>query len=421
MDKVVLAYSGGLDTSVSIKWLEEKYGLKTVAMTVDVGDGKDNAAIKERALKAGALECYVVDAKKDFAENYCWPALKANALYMGKYPLSAGLSRPLIVKYLVEVAEKEGAVAVAHGCTGKGNDQVRFDVSTTALNPALKVIAPVREWPMTREDEIDYAHKHNIPIPVGKKSPYSIDQNLWGRSIECGVLEDPWNEPPEDIYIWTLNPGQSPDKPTYVEIGFEKGVPVSLNGEAMDPVNLILTLHDIAGQNGVGRIDMVEDRLVGIKSREIYEAPAAVVLIAAHRELENLTLSRETLQLKPMLEQKYAEIIYNGLWYSQAKEALDAFIDKTQETVTGTVRLKLWKGQAIPVGRKSPYSLYDFSLATYAEGDEFKHDAAVGFIQLWGLPTKVYATMKKNTDAGAGAKGAAGEKQKSGKLKMVGD
>lgn len=415
MDKVVLAYSGGLDTSVSIKWLEEKYGLKTVAMTADVGDGKDTAAIKERALKAGALDCYVVDAKKDFALNYCWPALKANALYMGKYPLSAGLSRPLIVKYLVEVAEKEEAVAVAHGCTGKGNDQVRFDVSTTALNPALKVIAPVREWPMSREDEIEYAHKHNIPIPVGKKSPYSIDQNLWGRSIECGVLEDPWNEPPEDIYIWTVNPGQAPDQPTYVEIGFEKGIPVSLNGVEMDAVDLILTLHDMAGQNGVGRIDMVEDRLVGIKSREIYEAPAAVVLIAAHRELENLTLSRETLQLKPMLEQKYAEIIYNGLWYSQVKEAIDAFIDQTQATVTGTVRMKLWKGQAIPVGRKSPYSLYDFSLATYDKGDAFSHDSAVGFIELWGLPTKVYATMKKGTAP------AEGQDTKTGKLKMVGD
>jgi argininosuccinate synthase len=392
--KVVLAYSGGLDTSVAINWLREKYGLEVVCLTADVGEARDVAAIVDRALRIGAVACHVVDAKDEFITGFCWPALRANALYQGRYPLSAGLSRPLIARLMVEAARREGAAAVAHGCTGKGNDQVRFDVSTAALAPDLKVIAPVREWPMSREDEIEYARARDIPVPVVKASPYSIDQNLWGRSVECGVLEDPWAEPPADVYVWTADPAAAPDVPAYVEITFKQGIPVALDGAALDGVALVTELNRLAGSHGVGRIDMVEDRLVGIKSREIYEAPAATVLIAAHRELESLTLTREVLQYKVAIEQRYAELVYTGLWYSPLRDALDAFIARTQETVSGVVRMKLWKGQAAAVGRRSPHSLYDFALATYDRTDAFHHSSAAGFIELWGLPTKVHAAAR---------------------------
>ncbi len=398
MKKIVLAYSGGLDTSVSIKWLQDR-GYEVIALTADVGQGKDLEAVKEKALNAGASRCYVVDARHDLAHSYVLPALKANALYEGQYPLSAALSRPLISKLLVDVAEQEGASAVAHGCTGKGNDQVRFDVSVAALNPELDIVAPVREWHWSREEEIEYAEQNGIPVPVGKQSPYSIDQNLWGRSIECGVLEDPWVEPPADVFEFTADPSDAPDQAEYVEIEFEAGAPVALNGQRLNLVDLIAELNQLAGKHGVGRIDMLENRLVGIKSREIYEAPAAVVLTAAHRELERATLPRETAHFKPQLEQKYAELAYFGLWYSPLKQALDAFIEETQKTVTGTVRLKLFKGGATVVGRQSPASLYDLGLATYDTDDAFDHDAAEGFISIWGLPTRVNARVNGGTAA----------------------
>ncbi|HHY38718.1 MAG TPA: argininosuccinate synthase [Clostridia bacterium] len=395
MGKVVLAYSGGLDTSVAIKWLNEKYGLEVIAMVADVGEGRDLDFIRKKALDVGATKCHVVDAREDFVTNYAFKALQANALYEGKYPLSAALSRPLICKLLVEVAHAEGAEAVAHGCTGKGNDQVRFDVSCAALDPNLKVIAPVREWPMSREEEIDYAVKHNIPVPVGKKNPFSIDQNLWGRSVECGVIEDPWQEPPGEAFLWTKDPACAPDEPEYVEIGFEKGTPVTLNGAAMHPVDLVARLNEIGGRHGVGRLDMVEDRLVGIKSREVYECPAALILITAHKDLESLTLPRETLHFKSIIDQEYSKLTYFGLWYSQLKEALDAFISCTAQCVTGKVRVKLYKGSCQVVGRSSPYSMYDHALATYDKTDAFDHKAAKGFIDLWGLPTRVFAQVHR--------------------------
>jgi argininosuccinate synthase len=394
--KLVLAYSGGLDTSVAIQWLSEKFGYDVIALSLDLGEGKDLEFVKNKALQVGAAKSYMIDAREQFAHEFIVPSLQANALYEGKYPLSAALSRPLISKLLVEVAEQEGAGAVAHGCTGKGNDQVRFDVSVTALNPRLKIVAPVREWAWSREEEIAYAREHNIPVPVSQDNPFSFDVNLWGRSAECGVLEDPWAEAPEDAFDWTVNPKDAPDEPEYVEVGFEKGVPVTLNGERLDLVTLIGRLNQIAGRHGVGRIDHVENRLVGIKSREVYEAPAATVLIHAHRELEAITLPREVAHFKPLLEWKYTELVYNGLWYSPLKSAVDAFIRETQETVTGDVRVKLFKGTCQGVGRKSQQSLYDLDLATYNPGDAFDHRAAEGFIKLWGLPTKVFATVNKN-------------------------
>lgn len=391
--KIVLAYSGGLDTSVAIKWLQEKGGYDVIALSLDLGEGKDVEFIRDKALKVGAIKSYMIDAREMFAKDFILPSLKANALYEHKYPMSASLSRPLISQLLVQVAEEEGAVAVAHGCTGKGNDQVRFDVSVAALNPSLEIVAPVREWAWSRDEEIDYAKKHNIPIPIDKENPFSIDVNLWGRSCEAGVLEDPWTEPPEEAFEWTTNPTQAPDEPEYVEIGFAKGVPVSLNGEQLPLVTLIEKLNQIAGKHGVGRIDHVENRLIGIKSREVYEAPAALVLIKAHQELETITLPRELFQFKSVIELKYAEMVYNGLWFSPLKKALDAFIEETQQTVTGSVRMKLYKGTFQPVGRKSPLSLYNLDLATYNPGDAFDHSAALGFIKLWGLPTRVYASV----------------------------
>lgn len=396
--KVVLAYSGGLDTSVCVRWLMDRYGMDVIALTGDVGEGRDVDFIKSKAIALGCLKCHVVDLKEEFARSYAFRALKANALYEGKYPLSAALSRPLISRVLVDVARAEGAEAVAHGCTGKGNDQVRFDVSVAALDPDLRVIAPVREWPMSREKEIDYARDNGIPVPVGKKNPYSIDQNLWGRSIECGVLEDPWTEPPEEIYEWTVSPSEAPNEPEYVEIQFACGIPVALNGKPLGPVEMIQEMNALGGKHGVGRIDHVEDRLVGIKSREIYECPAAAILMMAHREIEYLTLPRETVSFKASLEWKYAELAYFGLWHSQLKDAIDAFIDKVQESVSGTVRLKLYKGQCHVVGRKSPVSLYDFGLATYDRGDTFSHKSAEGFIDIWGLPTRTYAAVHATGD-----------------------
>ena len=397
--KCVLAYSGGLDTSVAIHWIKENYNCDVVAMSVDVGaNDKDLDFIRDKALSIGATASYIYDAKADFAKNFILPTLQANAIYESKYYLSASLSRPLISKLLVEVAEKEKADFVAHGCTGKGNDQVRFEVSVAALNPGLKVIAPVREWGWSREEEIDYALKHNIPIPVGKKNPFSIDVNLWGRSCEAGVLEDPWAEAPEEAFEWTVNPKDAPNEPEYIDIGWEKGVPVSVNGEVMDLVALIEQVHEIAARNGVGRIDHTENRLVGIKSREVYEMPAATVLTLAHKELETITLPRELHHFKLSLEQKYAEQVYFGLWFAPLKEALDAFIKKSQETVTGEVRVKLFKGSAQCVGRKSPLSLYSYDLATYDKADKFDHAAAKGFIDIFGLPTKVFAAVTKKNE-----------------------
>ncbi|HEY8346665.1 MAG TPA: argininosuccinate synthase [Symbiobacteriaceae bacterium] len=395
--KCVLAYSGGLDTSVAIRWIKDTYDCDVVAMTADVGNNdKDLDFIRQKALNVGACAAYVIDAKEEFARDFILPALQANAAYENKYYLSAALSRPLIAKLLVEVAEKEGAEYVAHGCTGKGNDQVRIEVSVAALNPNLKVIAPVRDWAWSREEEIDYAIQHGIPVPVGKENPFSIDVNLWGRSCEAGVLEDPWTEPPEEAFEWTVNPKDAPDEPEYLEIGFEQGVPVSLNGQRMGLVQLIEECHKIAAAHGVGRIDHVENRLVGIKSREVYEMPAATVLVRAHQELETLTLPRELYHVKLALEQKYAELIYYGQWFTPLREALDAFMKKTQEVVTGTVRLKLYKGSVQCVGRKSPTSLYSYDLATYDKTDQFDHKAAKGFIDIFGLPAKVYAAVHKN-------------------------
>ncbi|HDR3900975.1 TPA: argininosuccinate synthase [Bacillus cereus] len=392
--KVVLAYSGGLDTSVAIKWLQEK-NYDIIALCLDLGEGKDLAFVKEKALSVGAIKSYMIDVQEEFANEYALMAMQAHTLYEGKYPLVSALSRPLIAKKLVEIAEQEGATAVAHGCTGKGNDQVRFEVSIQALNPYLEVIAPVREWKWSREEEIAYVKENDVPIPINLDSPFSIDQNLWGRSNECGILEDPWAAPPEDAYEMTLALEDTPNKPEFVEIGFEAGVPTTLNGTAYSLAELIKTLNALAGKHGVGRIDHVENRLVGIKSREVYECPAAMTLITAHKELEDLTHVKEVAHFKPVIEQKITELIYNGLWFSPLKQALHAFLQETQKNVTGTVRVKLFKGHAIVEGRKSEYSLYDEKLATYTAQDEFNHDAAVGFISLFGLPTKVYSQVNQ--------------------------
>jgi argininosuccinate synthase len=395
-EKIVLAYSGGLDTSVAVRWLKENYGYDVIAVALDVGEGKDLDFIKAKALQVGAVKSVVVDVKEHFAKYFLAPALKANAMYEGKYPLVSALSRPLISQILVQVAAAEGAVAVAHGCTGKGNDQVRFDLSVQALNPSLKVVAPVREWAMSRDEEIGYAKEHNIPIPIDLDNPYSTDQNLWGRSCECGVLENPWTTPPEDAYDLTKSIDQTPDEPIEVEISFIKGVPTALDGKELPLHELITNLNKLAGLHGVGRIDHVENRLVGIKSREVYECPAAITLITAHRELEHLTLTRDVARFKPAVEQKWAELAYDGLWYSPLKQALDAFVEETQKYVTGNVRVKLYKGSAVATGRTSQHSLYNEQLATYSTEDTFDHQAAVGFIKLWGLPTHIYANLHKD-------------------------
>ncbi|WP_270182114.1 argininosuccinate synthase [Alkalihalobacillus sp. CinArs1] len=394
-EKLILAYSGGLDTSISIKWLQEKYDYEVIALGLDVGEGKDLETIREKALNVGASKAYMIEGKELLAEEYLLPALKANALYEGKYPLSSALSRPLISKLLVEVAEKEGATAVAHGCTGKGNDQVRFEVSIQALNPNLKVIAPVREWGMTRDEQIAYAEEKGIPVPVKLDNPFSIDANIWGRACEAGVLEDPWAEAPEAAFDWTAPLEMTPDKPEYIEIDFEEGRPVALNGEQLGFVDLIEKLNIIGGKHGIGRIDHIENRLVGIKSREVYENPGALILINAHKELEFLTHTREVSQFKTTIDQQMSKLIYDGLWYSPLRQALEGFINETQKVVSGKIRIKLHKGTNTVVGRKSENSLYNEQLATYLKGDMFDHEAAVGFIKLWGLPTKVNAEVHK--------------------------
>lgn len=394
MDKVVLAYSGGLDTSVAIRWLQEKYDMDVIAVTVDVGSERDLPTIREKALKVGASKALVVDAKDLFVKYFIFPALQAGAIYEGTYPLATALARPLISKILVDVAREEGATAVAHGSTGKGNDQVRFDVSVGALAPDIKIIAPVREWRMTRDEEIEYAMKYDIPIPITAASPYSIDVNLWGRSIEAGILEDAWVEPPEDAFLWTVDPRWAPDEPAYVDIEFKRGIPIALNGEGMDGVELIGRLNDLAGKHGVGRIDTIENRLVGIKSREIYEAPAAVTLHAAHNEMEKMTLTKDQARFKAKVATEFADMVYNGLWFSSLHQDLAAYIASSQRHVSGTVRMKLFKGTAKAVGRQSPKALYDFSLATYDRGDKFDHSAAVGFINLWGLQLRTQSRIQ---------------------------
>jgi len=393
-DKVVLAYSGGLDTSVAVKWLKEKYNLDVITLTIDVGNERDFSAIREKALKVGAVKALVIDAKELFVNHFIFPALQGDAIYEGQYPLATALSRPLMAKLLVDTASEEQASAVAHGCTGKGNDQVRFEVSINALSPNLRIIAPAREWGMSREETIEYAQRYDIPLPITASSPYSIDENLWGKSIECGVLEDPWVEPPDDAFTWTKSPSEAPDKPSYVEIGFEKGIPVSIDRQKVDGISLIQRLNELAGGHGVGRIDHVEDRLVGIKSREIYEAPAAIVLLRAHQALEAMTLSKEQIRFKQKVAQEYADLIYNGLWFTALHKDLAAYVQSSQCCVTGTVRVKLFKGNCSVVGRKSPFSLYSYGLATYDKGDEFDQSASAGFIQIWGLPVKTQAQVQ---------------------------
>ncbi|MEQ6357056.1 argininosuccinate synthase [Lysinibacillus sp. KCTC 33748] len=392
--KVVLAYSGGLDTSVAIPWLKEQ-GWDVIAVCLDVGEGKDLEFVKNKALQVGAIESYMVDAKDEFAEEYALISLQAHTWYEQKYPLVSALSRPLISKKLVEIANQVGADAVAHGCTGKGNDQVRFEVSIKALNPDLEVLAPVREWGWSRDEEIEYAMKHNVPIPATLDSPFSIDQNLWGRANEAGVMEDPWVSPPEEAYGLTVSVENAPDEAEYVELEFVAGKPVALNGKEMKLADLIQELNAVAGAHGVGRIDHVENRLVGIKSREVYEIPGAKVLLTAHKELEDLTLVKELAHFKPVIEKKLSELIYDGLWFSPLRVALESFLAESQKFVNGTVRVKLYKGHAIVEGRKSPNSLYSEKLATYSKEDQFNHASAVGFIELWGLPTVVNSSVNK--------------------------
>lgn len=386
-EKVILAYSGGLDTSVAITWLMKDYDV--VAVCMDVGEGKELDFIHDKALKVGAVESYVLDVKDEFAEEYVLPALQAHAYYEQKYPLVSALSRPVISKKLVEIAHKTGATTIAHGCTGKGNDQVRFEVAIAALDPELKVIAPVREWKWSREEEIEYAKANGVPVPADLDNPYSVDQNLWGRANECGVLENPWKQAPEDAFGITNSPEEAPDTPEFIDIEFKEGKPVALNGKEMKLADLIQEVNAIAGKHGVGRIDHVENRLVGIKSREIYECPGAITLLTAHKEIEDITLVREVSHFKPILENELSNLIYNALWFSPATKAVIAYIKETQKVVNGTAKVKLYKGSAKVVARKSPNSLYDENLATYTSADSFDQDAAVGFIKLWGLPTQV--------------------------------
>ncbi|MDQ2649425.1 MAG: argininosuccinate synthase [Actinomycetota bacterium] len=390
--RVVLAYSGGLDTSVAVRWMIDNLGVEVIALAVDVGQAaEDYEVVKERARAAGAIEAIVVDAKEEYAADYCVPALKANALYENRYPLVSALSRPVIVRHLVEAAKFHGADAVAHGCTGKGNDQVRFEVSTRALAPHLEVIAPVRGWGMTREDSILYAYDHDIPIVATKEKVYSIDDNIWGRAIECGEMEDPWNQPPPGVWLLTK---PTATEPVDVVVGFDAGVPVSLDGETLSPLAIIDRLNAVVGSYGVGRIDMVENRRVGIKSRETYECPASLALILAHRDLEGICLERDVQREKARLEPRYAELVYDGLWFSPLKRALDAFIDETQRYVTGEVRLRLSPGNCEVTGRRSPHSLYDYALATYDAEDNFRHEDSAGFVRLWGLSVQTWAATQ---------------------------
>ena len=396
-EKVVLAYSGGLDTSICIKWLMDEHNMDVIAVIGEVGQEHEGLeAIRQKALRTGAIEAYVVDMREEFVNEYLTDAIRANALYENKYPLLSALSRPVISKHLVRIAHEHGAKYIAHGCTGKGNDQVRFETSVWLLDPSLKIIAPVREWPFkTRPEEIEWAAEHGVDVPVTNAKPYSIDDNLWGRAIECGVLEDPWNEPPEDIYTMTDSPENAPDQPEYTEIEFEAGIPVALDGQKMSYIDIIYKLNEIAGRNGYGRIDMIENRLVGVKSRECYEQPAALALITAHKALEDMCLEREVLHYKLGIEQKWAECVYYGQWFAPLKSALDAFIADTQDAVTGLVRVKFYKGTCVVVGRKSDYSLYDYALATYDKEDQFDHEASAGFIELFALPAKVCAENRQ--------------------------
>ena len=391
MKKVVLAYSGGLDTSVAVAWLREQYEAEVITLTVDLGGGSLREGVERRAMSAGASRCYVVDAREHFVTDFVWPHLQANALYQGVYPLATALARPLIAQLLVEVARKERADAVAHGCTGKGNDQVRFDVATHALDPGLEVIAPMRAgMGLSRDQSIDYAIARGIEIPITRSSPYSIDVNLWGRSIETGILEDPWAAPPADVYQWTVDPSAAP-APVEITIEFEGGIPVGIDGERLAPVDLVERLHTLGGAHGVGRIDHVEDRLVGIKSREIYETPAATILHRAHRALEGLTLSKDTLRFNRGVADELAQLTYDGLWFSALHRDLRGYVASSQRVVSGEVRVRLDHGSAIVVGRRSPLSLYEKSLATYDEGDAFDHRSAVGFIEIFGLPLRTEA------------------------------
>ncbi|MBI5807547.1 MAG: argininosuccinate synthase [Ignavibacteriales bacterium] len=399
-NKIVVAYSGGLDTSVMVKWLKENYDAEIITFTGNLGQTKELIGLEEKAKKSGASKSYVIDLTKEFIDNYVFPALKAGAMYEETYPMACSIGRPLLAKTLVDIARKEGANMVAHGCTGKGNDQVRFEVAVGALAPDLQSIAPLRTWEFkSREEEIDYAAKHNIPVAATKDNPYSIDENIWGIAIECGVLEDPMVEPPADAFQITVSPEEAPDEPEYVMIEFEKGIPIALNGKEMDSVSLVKELNKIGGRNAIGRIDMIENRLVGIKSREVYEAPAGVILHSAHKELERITLEKSVAHYKTHVAQEYANLIYNGLWFSPLREALQAFVDKTQEKVTGMVKLKLYKGNVVVSGRTSPYSLYDPELATYTAADQFDHKASEGFIKIYGLPYKtINRVMQKAED-----------------------
>ena len=395
--KVVLAYSGGLDTSVIIPWLKENYeDCEVIAMCADVGQGDELAPVKEKALKSGASKVYIQDVRKTFVEDYIWPVLKAGAIYEGKYLLGTSFARPIIAKAMVEIAEKEGADAIAHGATGKGNDQVRFELTVKALAPHLKIVAPWREWHIrSREDAIDYAEKHGIPVPVTKKRPYSMDRNIWHLSHEGADLEDPWNEPKEDVYMVTKTPEQAPDKATYVEIAFEKGIPVAVDGVKLDGVALVEQLNELGAANGIGIADITENRLVGMKSRGVYETPGGTILFYAHRELEYLTLDRATMHYKEQVAVRYAELVYDGMWFSPLREALAAFVDHTQQNVTGLVRLKLYKGNIMSAGAKSPYSLYHEGFVTFGRDEVYNQKDAEGFINLFGLPLKIRALMQK--------------------------
>jgi argininosuccinate synthase len=394
IEKVVLAYSGGLDTSVLLKWLQEKYNVDIITVTLDVGQQDDFKVIEKKAISLGVLKHYSIDAKHEFVTQYIFPAIKANALYEEKYPVSTALSRPLIASKMVDIAKKEGATAVAHGCSGKGNDQVRFDVTTKALAPDLKIIAPVREWNLTRDEEIKFAKANGIPIPVDIDNPYSTDQNLWGRSVECGVIEHPDQEPPEEAFEWTISPEKAPNKPEYITLKFENGIPTAINNEKMDAVKLIETLNKIAGKHGIGRIDHMEDRLVGIKSREVYECPAATIIIEAHKDLEKTILTRHEISFKQHIDTQWAFLVYTGLWMDPLREDLEGFINKTQERVYGEVKLKLYKGSVRVVGRSSAFSLYDLNLATYNIETTFDQACSKGFIELWGYPTVLAHSLK---------------------------